>query len=445
MVVVVRERNGSLACGIAVLVCLALVLSALGSATDATAGASLALRAESTLSLPSDATRAAGAQNAGLESVACPSVGGCVAVGGYRDSGNSAQAMVAIQVRGVWMRAHKLLLPSGAALGIGQQDADLSSVACPSAGNCVAVGNYADTGGGYQAMVATDVSGVWGPAEQLALPATAIADASAQAADLLSVTCTGPGECVAVGDYADSTDQSRFNSHAMVVSETAGRWGQASGLSLPSNAATSPGEQAFLTAVTCSSPGSCVAGGEYYIAANDAQAMVVSETGGVWQRASELLLPSGAASTPRKQHAGLRSLACTSAGECFAVGSFEDSHGRGQAMVASESAGAWRRASELSLPHGAPGGGQDALLYGVTCAGRGTCVAVGEYHDSAISYAAMVTTAAGGVWGRASKVRLPSAGGFAYLDSIACGNARSCVAVGEYKDPAGSFQAIVAS
>jgi hypothetical protein len=48
--------------------------------------------------------------------------------------------------------------------------------------------------------------------------------------------------------------------------------------------------------------------------------MVVTETKGVWGRASELTLPSGA--EPKGQLAALDSVACTSPGRCVAVGTY---------------------------------------------------------------------------------------------------------------------------
>lgn len=66
----------------------------------------------------------------------------------------------------------------------------------------------------YQAMVAAETSGVWGQASKLTLPGGATTTANAQFAFLDSVTCTSPGNCVAVGSYLDGSSDEQ----AMVVS-----------------------------------------------------------------------------------------------------------------------------------------------------------------------------------------------------------------------------------
>jgi hypothetical protein len=308
--------------------------------------------------LPSDAN-ATTASGVGLDSVACTSQGNCVAVGAYDDNSPGQQSMVAVETRGIWGPASKLTLPSNADTSPGDQDAALNSVVCTSPGSCVAVGSYADATGSQQPMVATEASGVWSQASELTLPVGAPETSEnfachtencAQYASLASVTCTSPGSCVAVGLYVDATGSVQ----SMVVSETGGIWGQASELKSPPGAKTSGGNAAEnlasgLHSVTCTSLGDCVAVGQYYAKSSGYEAMVVTETKGVWGRASELTLPSGA--EPKGQLAALDSVACTSPGRCVAVGTYFARH-NAPAVMAVSSTGSRRRARGRSRAKG---------------------------------------------------------------------------------------------
>jgi hypothetical protein len=126
----------------------------------------------------------------------------------------------------VWPAAGKLALPVGANTSRGHQAAALQGVACTSAGNCVAVGYFTDATKSTQAMAVAEAGGTWGRASELTLPAGADVSAGAQAG-LSSVACTSAGNCVAVGFYTDSSGSK--DRQAMVASETSGVWGQASG------------------------------------------------------------------------------------------------------------------------------------------------------------------------------------------------------------------------
>jgi hypothetical protein len=372
----------------------------------------------SKVALPAGASTAAGAQNAVLESVACTSPGNCVAVGSYTDTDTRAtteasgsqdfQAMVVTETSGVWGRASELTLPAGAltpatcestsSCGIGQA-ADLESVTCTSAGNCVAVGHYEDANVARQAMVVTETGDVWGQASEVTQPSSADTTASSQAADLEAVTCTSLGNCVAVGYYTDTND----NQQAMLVTETSGMWGRASKVALPAGANTSTNSQeqiASLESVTCTGPESCVAGGYYALAGSDTgggeaaatQAMLATETGGVWARASKLTLPPGASTSAADEASALGGVTCTSPGSCVAVGAYTEASGSVQAMFATSTGGVWARASELALPAGANTAkdSQDAEFESVACTSPGQCVTVGQYTDGTGSVQGMV-------------------------------------------------------
>jgi hypothetical protein len=213
------------------------------------------------VTLPSNAE--SGSPNA-LSGVSCTSAGNCVAVGYYIDSSGGYQAMEATETGGAWGQATEVTAPSNANsistcfFGLYQfcVPRALNGVSCTSAGNCVAVGNY-DSSGVEQAMEATETGGTWGQAAEVTLPATARVGLPPGAA-LNGVSCTSAGNCVAVGNYGDSSGETQ----AMEATETGGTWEQASEETLPSNG-SSTGQIAMLRGVSCTSARNCVAVGNY--------------------------------------------------------------------------------------------------------------------------------------------------------------------------------------
>jgi len=329
---------------------------------------------------------------------------------------------------------------------------------------------------------------VWSGASTIAPPANA---QSAQGLRVSGVACPSSGPCIAVGSFKDSAGDEQ----PMAVSETGGVWGHASEITLPPNSNPSAGFEG----VACAGSASCVAVGGYEDNAGDGQAMVASETGGVWGHASEITPPPNAASNAA---ADLNRVACSKSGSCVAVGAYKDGAGDLQLMVDSETGGVWGSAIEVTPPPDAESspsgdldltgaacpasgpcvavsgykdssGGEQSMVVtemgvasqltapesgsasvhfdGVACAPSGSCVAVGDYEDALTKDHAMAVSETGGVWGRASEIMLPPnaasnpAAGTPSLKGVACAVSGSCVAVGFYEDSAGDGQAMVVS
>ncbi|MFZ2055830.1 MAG: hypothetical protein WAV54_00270, partial [Acidimicrobiales bacterium] len=85
-------------------------------------------------------------------SVSCPSAGDCAAVGYYTDSSGYHQGLLLTESSGTWT-ATEAPLPAGAGT---PPDVSLSSVSCASAGNCAAVGWYADSSSYQQGLLVTE-------------------------------------------------------------------------------------------------------------------------------------------------------------------------------------------------------------------------------------------------------------------------------------------------
>src|SRR5215472_2365703 len=274
------------------------------------------------------------AQGNGLFATACVA-GSCTAGGNFGGAGRPLEPMVATQARGRWSRGFPLLLPRSAAA---QPYAQVSGLACRSAGNCVAVGDFQyDKSGNPQAFIAIESHGRWARAFTPRLPANA---ASPLSADLEAVTCPSDGSCEAVGSYQDSAG----NSQTMVLAKPpSGPWRQATEIASPPNAAANP--DALMTGIACTGPGSCVAVGNYSVSASEFAAMGAIEVRGAWHRATQIALPRGAISST---FTAITSISCPATGQCIGVGQYPVSATQSRAMAVTESKGRFGRAAPIT-------------------------------------------------------------------------------------------------
>ena len=102
-----------------------------------------------------------------------------------------------------------------------------------------------------------------------------------------SISCTGPGDCTAGGAYQAAFNDSPDTDQAYVVSEVNGTWGNAE--AVPGTVALNTGLGAATTAVSCSSPGNCVAAGYYAYQYGKTRlgvaGFVANQVNGRWQKA----------------------------------------------------------------------------------------------------------------------------------------------------------------
>jgi hypothetical protein len=178
--------------------CVAVGTYSAGSAGLIVAGAGTAWTAAAA-PLPAGA---AAAPAASFRDITC-SGATCVAVGSYTDAAGNRQAMI-VSLRAK-ITALTAPLPAGFAPAQGSPGAELNSVACPTATECVAVGVYTDTSGEARLLLVTGTGSAW-KASRAPVPANARTVGS-QAQGVLappaltSVTCPQASACVAVGSY----------------------------------------------------------------------------------------------------------------------------------------------------------------------------------------------------------------------------------------------------
>jgi hypothetical protein len=127
----------------------------------------------------------------------------CVAVGSYTDASGNRRAML-VSLRGTTTTL-TAPLPAGFAPAQGSPGAELTSVACPTAAACVAVGVYTDTSGEARLMLVTGAGSTW-KATRAPVPANARTVGSQAQGPLAPpafafVTCPDATDCVAVGSY----------------------------------------------------------------------------------------------------------------------------------------------------------------------------------------------------------------------------------------------------
>ncbi len=379
------------------------------------------------------------AVGATISSMSCPSTGNCTAGGTYPDSSGHSAAFVVSERNDRWGTA--LEVPGVASLGIAAQ---LLSVSCASAGNCAAGGYYDDASGHSQAFVAMQMNDHWGNAVEV--PGTAVLNADGSGglgAQVTSVSCSAGSYCAATGNYADASGHSQV----FVVTERKGHWGEA--IEAPGTGALNVAGDASLPSpsVSCPSPGNCVVTGTY-LGDQGLQPFVVTELTGRWSNARQV--PGIAVLDARGAGGGASSssVSCASAGNCVVGGSFASVTPFTQAFLVTDKNGHWGKA--FAIPGMSVLNVQGyAHVYSVSCSSAGNCAAGGYYKDVSGHLQAFVVSERHGRWGKALEV--PGAAGLntagqAATVTVSCWSAGDCAAGGFYNDETfGGQEAFVVS
>ena len=285
------------------------------------------------------------------------------------------------------------------------------------------------------------------------VPATAAAKTKTQphtqvnpAVQLQALSCASTGNCSAVGGYDDGLG----NSQGLLVTQTGGRWQRAVEAQAPAGASVEPfklSNGGGLVGISCPAPGDCTAIGRYTDGHKTDHGVLLSELHGRWSRGMRLRLPLNAITPPKPKSStvnlvGLAGIACSSVGNCVAVGNYETNAEVWEPLVVVEHHGRWSRAIEAPLPAGAPVAGQNAVLLTVTCNHAGLCSAAGEYVDPSGHQQSLLVSgsgsSSGGSWVAAPTPDAPSDANSdpnIIPSSISCSNTGQCAAVGTYINP----------
>ncbi|MDW3213468.1 MAG: hypothetical protein R8G01_05690 [Ilumatobacteraceae bacterium] len=241
-----------------------------------------------------------------LDAGSCASAGNCTVAGYYQDADDDYEVFVASMVDGDWGSATQI--PGLGALNVGG-DGDVYALSCASPGNCSTGGYYTDASADDQAFVASQVDGAWGTA--IPMPGLAALNVGGDA-DVLSISCTAPGYCSAGGVYEDVFNEDQ----GFVVTQTAGVWGDA--IAAPGLVALNTGLDAEVESVACVSPGNCVAGGYYDDDELGWFGYYLVQTDGVW--GDTIRIPGLPTLPGDENDAEVHAISCTSDGTCVGGG-----------------------------------------------------------------------------------------------------------------------------
>ncbi|MGE5336035.1 MAG: hypothetical protein ACM3JL_01265, partial [Nitrososphaerota archaeon] len=177
-------------------------------------------------------------RKARLTSVSCSSAGACMAVGWFRGTSEMVAPISEVWNGGEWELTS---VPTP----IGGNEAQLLGVTCASATGCEAVGQYVDSGGEQKALV-EGWSGTQWVTQAMSAPA------ESTQSSLSGVSCSAVTACTAVGSYRDASGLTR---------PLVERW---NGVTWSEQTPWSPAQaSAGLDGVSCVGPGNCTAVGDY--------------------------------------------------------------------------------------------------------------------------------------------------------------------------------------
>ena len=450
-------------------------------------------QAAQTVRLPAGATELSQGY---LPTLSCPSAGNCVAAGAVADASSNLQGLVLTENAGVWGAPQQLTPPVDAGPN---PYMTIYSLSCVTIASCAAVGSYQDSNGNVQSFVANETTGTWSTALKVTLPANALG--SGQVSNVKTVSCASAGNCSAAGSYFDN-NTSYPRTVVFTVVESAGNWSRAQALAMPgdanfnpfasasqitchgakncdavgsyidtngtargllisqvngrwtTHALTLPGNanaypQSSLSEVTCVSSGNCVAIGTYADTNGYLQGLIATEARGVWGRAQTMVMPTNAAASPHVFFYGYNGVSCSSVGNCAAGGQYRDRSNNYQGFLINETTGAWQPATQLVLPSGAQSGGRNGGVVAVSCLSSSACSAGAAYLDGAGNYQALVVNEVGGSWLAGKKVTLPAGattvGVAGGVYGLICHPSGPCTATGSYLDPTGTYQGFTVS
>jgi hypothetical protein len=280
-------------------------------------------------------------------------------------------------------------------------------------------------------------SPTWTSARQVALPkgATGIPDGF-----FSSLSCPAQGDCDAAGSYSTSSGDVK----GLIANESNGLWTTPVSLVAPAAAAANPGVTVYQ--VSCGAVGNCTAVGSYLNRGGDSVPFVDNERGAHWQRALTISLPANA--LVRGQDALVRSVSCSSANTCSAIGTYQDNNpvtSREEGFVATEEGGRWGRARQILLP--ASNYNPFITITQIACSSGGNCVGVGSFISASDVTEALVVDEVNGAWHRGAALKLPSdASRFAgaSVSEVTC-LSNSCAALGTYNSTTGAIEAMSSS
>ncbi|HET7012489.1 MAG TPA: Ig-like domain-containing protein [Streptosporangiaceae bacterium] len=360
-----------------------------------------------------------------VTALACASPGNCTAGGKFADSEGNVQIFVVSEVKGTWQKPGTIPGLNGTSIGA---VAHISSISCPAVGDCVAAGSFGDQSGAQRPFIAESKNGSWHRPVPLTFSPFSVDPV--EEFDAKSVSCATPGNCTVGLVVPVFASANRTAQEAFVVDEVNGVWGGAQ--AVPDTPALNDGLDAETSAVSCFSPGNCLAGGWY--THNHEHPFIATETAGSWGAATVLPGVSQLPGFGSNTSATIKSASCWSAGNCTVTGIYNATDAT-QGFLAVETDGTWST-SAISGPDG-PSSGTNTHVTGLSCNSSGSCAIVGTFFDGAGSHGFVLSGTSG--------ARLfTGLNGNVEADAVACA-ANRCIAAGTAEGSSfGQFREFVA-
>lgn len=381
--------------------------------------------------------------------LSCWTPGNCAEAGYYDDHNAKELAFLDTEVGGTWATAENV-----AGVTAGAVTDEVHGLSCGSAGNCLAIGTYttkAEEDTFLQVgtpFLEQEDGGVWEPATDV--PGLGGLDPS-HFDYLDAVSCSGPGDCAVAGTYYVKGTFAAF-----VASERNGTWSKAAPLAGQAAMGLSRTGllEAPVEALSCSSVGNCILGGELFNGASKSRGYLAEEAGGTWGAAK--LVP-GLARLDADEGGETTAVSCSSVGNCTVGGTYLDGTRAPQAFIASQADGKWSNAIEVPGTAALNSGGGQSDEYGdifgasvqtILCSTNGNCTSVGWFETSGGASDLFVDSEVSGKWDTASAMpglAALNAGASINNDGAAaaglsCPSAGNCVIAGNYVDEAGASQ-----
>ncbi len=356
--------------------------------------------------------------------VSCPTPSSCVAVGSYNDTAGFQEPVVDTLSGGTWT-SQEPPLPSDAANDITADHPhdELYSVTCVSATSCVAVGSYVNTSGSIVAMIDTLSGTTWSTSSVTTLPT----GASGTYSTLTGISCATATSCAAAGFYED-TDSSD-NGLLLVLAN--GNWTTSRAPEGPNPGNDGDGHQfASAIQVACPSQTMCIGVGIYQTASDSELPLIDTWNGTTWTgQAGALPVNAGGAGS------NLVAISCGSPTSCTAVGQYDTTTPKGVGLIDTLSGGTWTGTAAPQPANVPASASQQSVLYEVSCATAVSCMTVGQYL-STTGQAPLVDTLSAGTWNGLA-APLPNGvnpAGNNYARSVACYSPVACVIGGSFVD-----------
>jgi hypothetical protein len=377
---------------------------AVGSYVDSTTGVRKTLAVKTAFGVWSaeNPVNPSGATSSRLLSVECPSSAPCTAVGRYIDSAGTRKTLAITRPNGsgTWSVS---TTPNQTA-----SNSELTSVWCPSAGECAAVGTYVDGSGTHPLLEAWDSSSGW-MLGSMPMPV------SSSRASLGGLYCTSAGACTAVGSAQYRNRQPRNLAYEFTADTN---W------SITQSDQPAPAE-ATARAVTCAPASDCVALVGVVDGAETSEIAQKLDSGG-W---------SDMPATAEVESPLLTDVSCTAANACTAVG-VQGEPGERTTLAERWNGTAW---SAQTTPN--PEGAGEVHIGGVSCASSSYCVAVGRYTQSGTGKT-LALSWNGSSWSIVSTPN-PSGATASQLNAVSCYSSSLCMAVGSFFDSSGVEQQLI--